>query len=388
MRHRISIIPLLVFLAIVVIACAPEEPELVATAEPADNPTTAPVTAATAEPIATTSAPDPEPTVVATDTPATAAEPTAIATAPTPEPAATVAVPTPEPTAIPVFNVGDTVRLGDFHITVNSVRGSLGDSLWMPEAGNYFVYVDVTFRNEGSEPKVVSTLLQMEIRDAEGRSYDIDFTAIAASGGASPEGEIGPGGTLRGEVGFQIPTTATGLTWRFSGDIFRLGQAIFSLGAVTIPVPLGSTLDNPIPAGEVLVGSDGTAIRVLGIVENAREQIAAENQFNDPPAEGMRFFLISVEITYPSDASGSVKVAGYDFKLIGSNRVVYDSLQHSCSFSIPDALGGLVGVSEIFPGGQTIGNICFQIPEGETGLILIHEPGFGFGGGRRFLSLS
>ena len=385
MRHRISIIPLLVFLAIVVIACAPEEPELVATAKPADNPTTTPVTAATAEPIATTSAPDPEPTAVATDTPATAAEPTAIATAPTPEPAATVAVPTPEPTAIPepqVFNVGDTVRLGDLHITVNGVRGSLGDSLWMPEAGNYFVYVDVTFRNEGPQPEVVSTFLQMEIRDAEGRSYEIDFTAVAASGSASPDGEIGPGGTLRGEAGFQIPTTATGLTWRFSGDIFRLGQAVFSLGAMAVPVPpSGFTLDDPVSAGEVLMGSDGTVIRVLGIVEDAREQIAAENQFNDPPEEGMRFFMISVEVAYPPDASGSVEVASYDFKLIGNNRVVHDS---SCGFSvIPDALGSV----EVFSGGQAIGNICFQIPEDETGLILIHEPGFG-SGGRRFLSLS
>ena len=229
----------------------------------------------------------------------------------------------------------------------------------------------------------------MKIRDAEGRSYDVDLSATAAAGNASLGGEIGPGGTLRGEVGYQLPTTATGLTWRFSGDIFRLGQAVFSLGTVDVPVPPpGFTLDDPLPAGDVLLGSDGTEIRVLGVIEDARQQVAAENQFSDPPKEGMRFYMISVEVAYPSDASGSVEVAGYDFRLIGDNRVVYDPFNHTCGFSIPDALGGLTGVSEVFPRGRTLGNICFEIPKDEGGLILIHEPAFGFGeGSRRFLSL-
>ena len=281
------------------------------------------------------------------------------------------------------------MRLGDLHITVNGVRASLGDSVWAPEEGNYFIYVEATFTNEGDQPEVVSTLLHMEIRDDEGRSYDVDFSALAASGYASLDGEISPGGTLRGEVGYQLPTTATGLTWRFSGDIFRLGQAVFSLGTVAVPVPPpGSTLDDPLPAGEVLLGSDGTEIRVLATIEDAREQIAGENQYSDPPKEGMRFYMISVEVAYPSEASGSVEVSGFGFRLIGDKRVVYDSFNHTCGFSVPDALGGLIGVTEIFPGGQTLGNICFQIPEDEGGLILIHEPAFGFGeASRRFLRL-
>ena len=95
---------------------------------------------------------------------------------------------TPEPTATPqtqTFNVGDTVQLGDLHITVNGARGSRGDDFWTPDEGNYFVYVDVTFRNDGDESELVSTLFQMELRDAEGFSYSMDFGA-AASGNAAP----------------------------------------------------------------------------------------------------------------------------------------------------------------------------------------------------------
>ena len=184
--------------------CDPEEPELVATAVPTDNPTSTTDLKVTAEPVPT------------------------------------VQVANPQPTATPqfqVYNVGDTVRLGDLHVTVNSVRASLGDDFFTPEEENYFIYVDVTFRNEGNKPEVVSTLLSMEIRDAEGRSYDVDLSAIAAAGSPSPDGEIAPGDTIRGEVGYQLPTSATDLTWRFSGDIFRLGQAVFSLGTVAVPVP-------------------------------------------------------------------------------------------------------------------------------------------------------
>ena len=194
-----------------IVGCDPEEPELVATAVPTDNPTSMPDPKATAEPVPTERAANAQPTA------------------------------SPQ---FQVFNIGDTVRLGDLHITVNSVRVSLGDDFFTPEEGNYFIYVDVTFRNEGNKPEVVSSLLSMEIRDAEGRSYDVDLSAVTAADSPSPDGEIAQGDTIRGEVGFQLPVSATDLTWRFSGNLFQLGQAIFSLGNVAVPVPLsGSTLD-------------------------------------------------------------------------------------------------------------------------------------------------
>ena len=98
----------------------------------------------------------------------------------------------------------------------------------------------------------------------------------------------------------------------------------------------------------------------------------AENQFNEPPAKGNRFYLITVEVASVS-GSGSITVSESDFKLIGDNRAVY---RPSCGV-IPDGLGG-----EIFVGGRTAGNICFQIPEGEDGLVLIHQAFYSFRAGR------
>ena len=148
------------------------------------------------------------------------------------------------------------------------------------------------------------------------------------------------------------------------------------VGTLTSP---GYSLDNPVPAGEVLVGSDGTEIRVLEIVKDARKLVEDENMFNDPPEEGNRFLMVSVSVEYPSGAD-SLRVSEYDFALVGKSRVAYDS-DADCGV-IPEGLEG-----EIFSGGKITGNVCFEIPEEESNLILIHEPGFG-SESRRYLALA
>ncbi len=144
--------------------------------------------------------------------------------------------------------------------------------------------------------------------------------------------------------------------------------------------PAGLSLENPVAAGDVLVGSDGVGIRVTGITPNAWLQIQRENSFNDPPAAGKHFFMISVEVGNPPDAESSVNVSESDFRLIGDNRVVYEPFDESCGV-IPDELDG-----EIFGGGRLEGNICFEVPANEGGFILIHAPGYS-SDSRRFLSL-
>ena len=165
------------------------------------------------------------------------------------------------------------------------------------------------------------------------------------------------------------------------GDAFigyKIGDPISTPTPATTPSP-GSTLDTPISDGEALKGSDGTEILVLGVADNAEQQVAEQNRFNDPPEEGHRFYMLSVEVSYPF-GSGSVTVSSSDFSLIGENRVVYDPFDNDCGI-IPNELNG-----EVFAGGKIQGNVCFEILEDEAGLILIHEPGFE-AEARRFLVL-
>ena len=164
-------------------------------------------------------------------------------------------------------------------------------------------------------------------------------------------------------------------------EIDREGDAFIEYTVGDMVPPPGAILSDAFPIGGVMVGSDGTEIRALQITADAWSLVYAENQFNDPPEEGNRFFIVRVEIANPSDALQSADVDYSDFELIGDNRVIYGWLDDNCGI-IPDRLD-----REIFPGGRAEGNVCFEIPETERGLILIYKPGYSEEN-RRFLQLT
>ena len=144
------------------------------------------------------------------------------------------------------------------------------------------------------------------------------------------------------------------------------------------PEPDLGTFSFPYPAGSTMQGSDGTVIVVTGINGDAWPVVRRENQFNDPPQPGNRFYIVTVEVSNVS-AHGPLNVGQFDFELIGDNRVIYKTYQHTCGV-IPDELWG-----EVYPGGKTRGNTCFEVGANEGGFLLIHNPGFSRE--RRFLSI-
>ena len=64
-------------------------------------------------------------------------------------------------------------------------------------------------------------------------------------------------------------------------------------------------------------------------------------------------------------------IAQRDFRLVGSSAIIFSSFEQSCGV-IPDDLD-----AELFLGGMVEGNVCFEIPESETDLILFYDPFFG-----------
>ena len=141
---------------------------------------------------------------------------------------------------------------------------------------------------------------------------------------------------------------------------------------------MGTTLEYPYPAGSTMQGTDGTETVVTGINNDAWQVVQRENQFNDPPEPGNRFYMVTVEVVNVAGAS-PLNVSPLDFELLGDDRVVYTTFQHYCGV-IPDELYG-----EIYPGGMVQGNLCFAVGADEAGFVLIHSPDFL--GEKRFLSL-
>ena len=127
------------------------------------------------------------------------------------------------------FAVNDVIEVGDLTMIVNSVTYPTGDDFNKPDDGNQFLVVDVTITNNSTESKALSSLLQMSVKDATGQKYDVDLMAQMASGGASPDGELTAGETLRGQVGYQVPQDAQGLIFVFDADIFGSGKVLVNL---------------------------------------------------------------------------------------------------------------------------------------------------------------
>lgn len=114
----------------------------------------------------------------------------------------------------------------------------------------------------------------------------------------------------------------------------------------------------PFPIG-TQVGNDDWAI-VVGEPREAWAEILDENEFNEPPPDGMEFYLMPVTATYTGDESGMAWV-DLTFEFVGSDNVTYADY---CGV-IPNDLSD---VGELYEGGVAEGNVCVMVPAGADGL--------------------
>jgi hypothetical protein len=116
--------------------------------------------------------------------------------------------------------------------------------------------------------------------------------------------------------------------------------------------------ENPLPIGETVSNQDWQV--TLGAPREAWSEIAATNQFNEPPKSGMEYWIVPVTATYKGDKTGS-PTFGIRVKFVGSDNRTYED---PCGV-IPDPISG---VGDLYRGGQAKGNTCVAVPAGARGL--------------------
>jgi len=125
------------------------------------------------------------------------------------------------------YKVEDMVKLGDLTVVVNEVKDLPSQEFVEPEEGRKFIGIDVTFENVSDKPEAISSLLQFQVKDADGYAYDQSF--MYDTGKRLPEGELAPGAKASGVILYEVPVDANGLEFVFDSDIFGTGQVIISL---------------------------------------------------------------------------------------------------------------------------------------------------------------
>lgn len=131
-------------------------------------------------------------------------------------------------TAQPVKSLGEAIKSGPFEITVNSATEPKSDKYTKPAKGHRFIAIDVTLVNQADKATMLSSDLQMWLKDATGQRYKSSLSATMAAGKA-PSGEIAVGEKVRGQVGFEIPADLTGWVFVFDGDLFGADKVNIAL---------------------------------------------------------------------------------------------------------------------------------------------------------------
>jgi hypothetical protein len=122
-----------------------------------------------------------------------------------------------------IFQVGDTVKFDNLKITLNAAT-EVKEAEFLSPDNDKFLVIDMTIENVGDQSEAVSTLLQIELMDADSYTYT---PTIYIDAKGSVDGEVAPGRKMRGEVAFDVPDSDY-YEFIFS-DPFTTGQAIWRI---------------------------------------------------------------------------------------------------------------------------------------------------------------
>lgn len=133
----------------------------------------------------------------------------------------------------------------------------------------------------------------------------------------------------------------------------------------TLPGAAG-TRANPIPIGQTVAIGDDWELTVLSVTPDATDLVMAENSFNDPPAPGHQYLLVTVRLTYTGDDSD--EFYGWGLRAVGQSAVSYSQFEDSCGVT-PDELSS----RELFTGGTIEGNLCWSVATEDADSLVLYD---------------
>ncbi len=132
----------------------------------------------------------------------------------------------------------------------------------------------------------------------------------------------------------------------------------------TVEPELGHARSNPVPFGSESSPMVGDVTIFVINVERGWNRHKEINQFNDDPERGHEYLLVGVQFQDSGDPNASTSYSDSGFDVIGDRGVVYGT----ASVIGEDELHG-----EIYGGSTLRGNLFFEVPSDEKGLILRYE---------------
>jgi len=142
---------------------------------------------------------------------------------------------------------------------------------------------------------------------------------------------------------------------------------------------LGTVQEQPVPFGQTATGEDWQLI-VLDVRtgEDAWQQVLEENQFNDPPEDGMEYITVKLRARYIGLNEEGENIDDYSFFVRTNSGIEFDAP----SVVEPEPTLDY----HIYPGGEAEGWIVLTVPEKTKNLTMFFSPDSS-GANDRYLSL-
>lgn len=242
------------------------------------------------------------------------------------------------------FSVGVKYSARDFSVVVNSVRRDEGGDFTSPDYDFYLV-LDVTIENFTDESESLSSLLQTELQGSDDYMYD---QALFVDTRGSLDGDIPAGGSLRGEIAFDVPEL-DGYIFLYQPDLFS-DSIPFIIYASDIGTG-SSTVEESAESSAGFGVGDTISDDDFRITLN-RVRTLDEDSFGSSPDNDL-FLILDVTIENLEDEETNVSSI-LSLSLRGSDAYEYDQA------IFVETKGSLDG--SIRSGGKLRGEIAYDVP--------------------------
>ena len=111
-------------------------------------------------------------------------------------------------------------------------------------------------------------------------------------------------------------------------------------------------------------------MQIVAIDTDAWPEIQAENSLNDPPADGHKFVMWTLDVENARGSTDEYEWAyRFDFALVGSNNVLYYPFNEDATCGVfPDPLN-----ERLYLDGTGTGNVCLSVPVDEINLTFLYD---------------
>lgn len=138
----------------------------------------------------------------------------------------------------------------------------------------------------------------------------------------------------------------------------------------------GLSRSNPVPMGKSLLTPEGIEVSVNKLTQGnaAWEIIENANQFNEAPDSDHKYALISVKVKNVSSKKNPITLSDTNFSLVGSSNKTFKTYDRSVVLPDDNDLKELF--AELYHDGEATGTLHFYVPNNESNLVLVWDPGY------------